>query len=285
MRLQSRRLPALFIALVILALPAQFCQAQEKLTVSGPEKILIDLVNQERAKKNLKPLVPNAKLFAAARAHSKNMVKHGNVAHVLDGKNSQARAKDHGYPSFSVGENLTGNIGEPVYAMKVWMNSEGHRANILSPNYSEIGVGLARLGNSEKYLWTQVFGSSNESDKAPTLQLEVDPIKGQLIFVDSTNLGTSKNRDPEDARRFAEFYAVKLQANKKYTIEMRSNEIDTFLAVFDVAKKTKLASNDDFGGGTNSQITFTPTVSGNYQIAAMDFAGAQGPFILLVYEK
>jgi uncharacterized protein YkwD len=130
---------------------------EPKFTPSKEEQLLIDLTNKERDKEGLPPLKPNEKLFKAARDHAANMAKQNLMKHELDGKTPLDRVKAVGYvPSYS-GENIAAGF-PPAEAIKKWMGSEGHRANILSKDLTEIGVGIGK--NLEgKPFYAQVFGS------------------------------------------------------------------------------------------------------------------------------
>src|SRR5437764_15124430 len=81
-------------------------KAEPKLEMSKEEKAILELTNKERAKEKLPPLEPNELLFKAARGHSANMAKQGELDHVLDGKNPGKRVDDVGYDWLTVGENI-----------------------------------------------------------------------------------------------------------------------------------------------------------------------------------
>ncbi|MHC4600474.1 MAG: IPT/TIG domain-containing protein [Planctomycetota bacterium] len=117
------------------------------------------LVNQERAARGLDPLVANGILTQAARDHSQDMIDRDFFDHVNpDGLAPWDRAMALGYPSSFVGENIAAGYATPQAVMDAWMNSPGHRANILDPNFTEIGIGR-RDGGSMGAYWTQVFGA------------------------------------------------------------------------------------------------------------------------------
>ncbi len=115
------------------------------LKLSDDEQTLLDLTNAERAKEKLPPFTPNPKLFQAARAHSANMAKKGEMKHVLDGKAPEQRLDDVQYDWHKCGENIAWGEGVSLQEiMKGWMDSKAHREHILSPDFTEIGVGVAR---------------------------------------------------------------------------------------------------------------------------------------------
>lgn len=143
----------LVVAAVVFTGPAR---ANDELTAD--EKRLIELVNVERQKADLPALKANAKLMKAARDHSANMARNKQLAHDLDGKGPGERLKDVGYASGGWGENCAAGQRTPAEAITCWMNSEGHKANILGGNFREIGVALAKAADGTVY-WTQVFAT------------------------------------------------------------------------------------------------------------------------------
>jgi uncharacterized protein YkwD len=121
------------------------------------EKAIINLTNKEREKEKLPPLKINPLLCKLARAHSENMAKTGKFDHTLDDKNLADRLKDASYRFRHASENIGMGRGlTPAEALKGWMNSPLHKANILNQQDTEIGVGMARTPKGEVYL-TQVF--------------------------------------------------------------------------------------------------------------------------------
>jgi uncharacterized protein YkwD len=111
------------------------------------------LHNQIRAQKGLPPLKENAKLRKAAVAHSSDMVVEGYFDHTApSGSTFVDRVLGSGYArrtdGWTLGENLawgTGDLSTPAGVMQAWMNSAGHKANILKRSYREVGIGI-RLG-------------------------------------------------------------------------------------------------------------------------------------------
>jgi uncharacterized protein YkwD len=130
--------------------------------LNADETTILELTNKARVEKELPRLTINPLLTKAARAHSANMAKQEKMDHVLDGKNPSDRVKAAGYKYSWTGENIA--VGENVTVQQIfdgWMNSEGHRKNILKKEYREIGVGSARNDKGEVY-YTQVFGAPLE---------------------------------------------------------------------------------------------------------------------------
>jgi uncharacterized protein YkwD len=105
------------------------------------------LLNAQRARHGSAPLRENAMLQQAAEFHSLDMAKRKYFEHQdPDGEQPDARIVHAGYPPILVGENLAwGELAEsrPANIVALWMQSPGHRANMLEPDYREIGIGLA----------------------------------------------------------------------------------------------------------------------------------------------
>jgi uncharacterized protein YkwD len=127
-------------------------------TLSKEEQAILDLTNKEREKEKLPPLRVNAKLLQSARAHSANMAKQNKMDHVLDGKEPKDRVKEIGYEYMHMGENVAYGQRTAADVLKVWMNSPGHRMNILRKEFTEIGIGVERSSKGVPY-YAQVFGT------------------------------------------------------------------------------------------------------------------------------
>jgi uncharacterized protein YkwD len=155
-------------ALALLLLPClRLAAADDKkesagVRLSEAEKTILELTNKERARKDLPPLEPEPVLCQVARAHSANMVRKGEMKHVLDGKNPAQRVDEAGYDYGRVGENIAFSDGlRPAEIVRGWMNSKSHRENILNPKFKHIGLGVAHNDKDEVY-YTQVFGTPRE---------------------------------------------------------------------------------------------------------------------------
>ncbi|MBI2019029.1 CvpA family protein [Candidatus Daviesbacteria bacterium] len=128
-------------------------------TIDGvSEKAMIDLVNKERTSRGLKALVFDAKLEGVARAHSEDMFKRGYFSHYSpEGETVADRASGAGIDFLVIGENLAFAPNVEL-AHKGLMNSEGHRANILSEDFGKVGIGVLDGGVYGK-MFTQVFSN------------------------------------------------------------------------------------------------------------------------------
>jgi uncharacterized protein YkwD len=120
---------------------------------------VVAIVNRERAVKGCGAVKINDRLATAARLHSADQAAHDTMSHTgSDGSSFQERAERAGY-SDAIGENVAYGYRTAEAVMDGWMNSSGHRANILNCAAKAIGVGVAAAGNGTLY-WTQVFGST-----------------------------------------------------------------------------------------------------------------------------
>jgi uncharacterized protein YkwD len=119
---------------------------------------VFELTNLERKKKDLPPLKINPALSKIARAHSENMARQGKMEHKLDNKTPFDRMRAAGYKFAKGGENIAeaDEIATFPMVMKAWMESPGHRDNILLAEFTETGVGIAR-DKEGKLLFTQLF--------------------------------------------------------------------------------------------------------------------------------
>ncbi|MEU2946202.1 CAP domain-containing protein [Nocardiopsis alba] len=122
-------------------------------TSSGPRATaVVNLVNEERAAQGCDPVHVDGRLTAAAQEHSEDMAARDYMAHDNpDGEGPGDRARRHGYSSWGA-ENVAKGQSSAEQVMEAWMNSPGHRANILNCDLTAIGVGEASNA------WTQKFG-------------------------------------------------------------------------------------------------------------------------------
>lgn len=115
---------------------------------------MLTLVNQNRATAGCKALTDDPRLDNAAQAHSVDMAVHHYFSHTTQsGITFDKREQAAGYPSPG-GENIAMGQTSASQVMTDWMNSPGHRANILNCQFTAIGIGLDTNG----WYWTQDFG-------------------------------------------------------------------------------------------------------------------------------
>ncbi|RJR12419.1 LysM peptidoglycan-binding domain-containing protein [Candidatus Parcubacteria bacterium] len=137
--------------------PGQKLNIPELGEVKSAEEQVAALVNQERSKYGLKPLKLNWELSRVARYKSQDMIDKNYFSHTSPTYGSPfTMIKNFGISYRAAGENIAAGQKTPQEVMNAWMNSEGHRKNILSSQYTEIGVGYAK-GGSYGHYWTQMF--------------------------------------------------------------------------------------------------------------------------------
>jgi secreted trypsin-like serine protease len=131
------------------------------------EQVVV-LVNVERAEEGCNPVTMHPQLNQAALAHSEDMALNDFFSHTgSDGSSVTDRMEAAGYVNWlTAGENIAAGQTTPEEVMTSWMNSPGHRANILNCDFEDIGVGYYFLENDTGtenwfHYWTQVFGSQN----------------------------------------------------------------------------------------------------------------------------
>jgi uncharacterized protein YkwD len=120
---------------------------------------VVRLVNAARSDAGCSPLRVDSRLATAARLHSEDMAQRNYFSHTsLDGRSPWDRMTAQGYTDGS-GENIAAGYSTPASVMAGWMNSPGHRANILNCSSTAIGVGVGR-NSASTYgtYWTQDFG-------------------------------------------------------------------------------------------------------------------------------
>ncbi|MFJ5623801.1 CAP domain-containing protein [Peribacillus loiseleuriae] len=123
-------------------------------SISQFEKEVVELTNAERAKSGLKALTIDTELSKVARAKSQDMKDRNYFDHTSPTYGSPFdMMKQFGISYSSAGENIAKGQTTPQQVVQAWMNSEGHRANILNASYTHIGVGYVQAGN----YWTQMF--------------------------------------------------------------------------------------------------------------------------------
>lgn len=119
---------------------------------------VLELVNEERAKQGIAPLQWHDGLANVAYAHSKDMHDRNFMAHNNpDSLTPFDRIKNAGISYTRAAENVAAGQQTPEQVMQSWMNSSGHRANILNPNLTKLGVGYYKGTNGYRSYWTQVF--------------------------------------------------------------------------------------------------------------------------------
>jgi uncharacterized protein YkwD len=129
---------------------------------------VIALTNLQRQQVGLAPLKANPVLAAVAQSHTENMVVKDFYAHQdPSGLKAPDRIRKAGYNYLAAAENIGVGYNTADSVVQAWMNSPGHRANIMNPNLQEIGVGFYFMENDPgsvnyRYYWTQNFGTPSQ---------------------------------------------------------------------------------------------------------------------------
>lgn len=160
------RRTSIFLPTLLLILPSPL----HALDTGQIEQRIFDLVNAERARRRLPLYTHSPELASLARLHSRNMVRYRFFSHT-DHEGRDAPARKHAYaPGLfgSLGENIAYNAGatEEEAArnlMRSWMDSPGHRAHILSRQFTHLGVGVAEGGG-------RVYAAQNFSELVAVLE-------------------------------------------------------------------------------------------------------------------
>jgi uncharacterized protein YkwD len=127
----------------------------------GEERAFLELINAYRRKNGVSQLSLNDKLGAAAKHHSRDMAKKNYFSHKLaNGDSAEQNIRRFGYTNYRfVGENIFAGDKRADQAMAAWKKSREHNRNMLSTDFTEIGIGRAH-GKKSKYgwYWTTTFG-------------------------------------------------------------------------------------------------------------------------------
>lgn len=152
---------------IVLATPFNVPLAKDAVAI---RKRALELVNQARSKARTcgsvafnaaRPLTPDAVLDKAALAHSVDMAEHGQMTHRgSDGSSVAERTKEAGYKWRKVGENVAAGTPGVEDVVRGWVGSPGHCANLMNPDFTQMGIAYAVNAVSEDGIfWTQVFAT------------------------------------------------------------------------------------------------------------------------------
>lgn len=144
---------------VLRTTPAERSESAERVAISRVKKQVITLTNQRRSNRGCRPLRNHDALGRAAQAHSRKMAAAQQMDHQLPGEPGLAqRVTRAGYRNWTMlGENIAYGYPTPREVVRAWMQSPGHRRQILNCGFKHIGIGLARDSQGRPY-WTQDFG-------------------------------------------------------------------------------------------------------------------------------
>jgi uncharacterized protein YkwD len=122
------------------------------------ELILLEMHNGERFKRGLCDLQIEAKLDLAAQKHADWMAANHKMSHTGAGRSSVGDRVGGGWQTW--GENIAYGAGTERQVQQMWMNSSGHRANILNRSFNDVGIGIAATEDGVIY-WCVDFGLKN----------------------------------------------------------------------------------------------------------------------------
>jgi uncharacterized protein YkwD len=219
-------------------LRARFEIPETNLTRAGT----INWTNAQREQEGLPILKENAELNAAAEAKMRDMFARQYFEHISPtGEGPSDLAEDAGYEFIAIGENLAlGNFGDDEKLVEAWMNSPGHRANILSERYSEIGVAVGRGVFEGKTTWlaVQEFGrplSDCPPEPSAGLKGKIEANNRQLeemaavLRKKQEELEAHRPKRGEEYNQKAEEYNALVDAYNALVVETK-NLIDQFNA-------------------------------------------------------
>jgi uncharacterized protein YkwD len=119
--------------------------------------VMLAHVNALRAHLGLGPVKPDVRLMRAAQRQSEVLAKMGVLSHTgIDG-DLASRVHQVGYFYGLVGENLAAGLADPKKVLRAWLNSPGHRANLLRAEVSTIGIGYVQSGRAFGNYWTIIL--------------------------------------------------------------------------------------------------------------------------------
>ncbi len=175
--MQKRKISAVLCALFMIGasgaalMPVHASAAEASAAVSqNAVDQVVALVNQERAAQGLNPLKAVPALHQAAEIRSQELVT--SFSHTRpDGRSCSTVLNDTGIAWRTTGENIAYGYSSPEAVMEGWMNSAGHRANILNQNFDSIGIGV--ISQNGVLYWTQIF--TGGADFADSYQPEAIP--------------------------------------------------------------------------------------------------------------
>ena len=227
---------------------------------------VVKLTNNERAKAGLPPLKLNNKLVNAAQDHSSDMAQDDFFSHTgADGSSIGDRVKGSGYQYSRTGENIAAGQPTPEAVVRGWMNSPGHRANILNPNYTEIGVGYEYLENDTgsvnyNHYWTQVFGTplnNNAGSRSTPTPPQPDPVEeAEAIQVSKPKSSQQTKPDPVEVEAIEQVSNSKIEQKGDPLIESTTDD-----GQFNIDNANNNVSKSN--NSTSFSISYSYSVSSN----------------------
>ncbi len=250
--------------------------ARAYLCPEAVEEEVAALINTERANQGLPPLEIDVRLVEAARLHSEDMATNDFFSHTgSDGSSAGERITRAGYIWTTYAENIAAGYQTASAAVQAWMQSPGHRANILSPSVDHIGVGYAYNPNSYYgTYWTADFGASSSAPLTPAdACVSCTPEYAEVVPGWVNSYATAGNNPPDEIVSIRDNCGNDLS----YTIETVTG---TFI--------WSPLQNDTGTGSLNISFDASSLSSGNYngsiEILPDGFPAVTLPVNLLVYD-
>lgn len=239
---------------------------------------VLRLTNKFRLSKGLNPLRSNSELDKTAQDHSKDMALRDYFAHKnKQGEQAWDRAKTNGYTSRGMAENIAAGQRTPESVVNAWINSPGHRKNMLNPNYTELGTGFYNLENDKGAVnytryWTQVFGAgdltpnnSPQPKSTPTVKPKpvvtpvVAPVKPKPVVnvaadkpVAYLNFNEGRGTAAKDTSSFGRNNSARLLKGTRWTRKGKSGRAVMFDGRND---RVAVANSRDINQGTHDERT------------------------------
>jgi hypothetical protein len=166
---------SIIVLAFLVAVLNQIIINKTSLTALVLPSVLVDYANENRSTENFKHLAVNSVLEKAAQLKANDMAEKGYFAHKSpDGHSPWYFFQQAGYDFSYAGENLAVNFTDSVEVSKAWMNSPGHRANIMNGNFSEIGIATAEgVYQGRKTVFVvQLFGRPAERASSPIVPVK-----------------------------------------------------------------------------------------------------------------
>lgn len=188
---------------------------------------ILKATNNERLARRLEPLTENKQLDVAALNKAKDMLARQYFAHESPlGKNASDLVEEQYYEYIAVGENLAlGNFENDEILVTAWMNSPGHRANILSEKFDEIGIGIVEGEFEGKITWlaVQIFAKPLSAcpvvnnvlkTKIETMEKQISLLKqdADALYAELSSYGGSR-RSEEYRQKAQEYNSLVAQIN------------------------------------------------------------------------
>jgi hypothetical protein len=239
---RGSRLHILIATLIFLIVFSFFASISHRLVILGSDflanvlpRVLVDLTNSERHLLSLNQLQANPLLEEAARRKAEDMARKSYFAHVSpEGLTPWHWFDNVGYNFRYAGENLAINFSDSNDVVKAWMNSPSHRANILSGQFTEIGIATAkgRYQGRETTFVVQMFGHPSSRPVVQIAQAEESQVESvppaELIVLGESEAGDEQT---ESVLAQEESQSEKFIAVERSTGEVSAEEEQTPVVV------------------------------------------------------